>query len=188
MIYGMLSSFKFYGCFVCISGRTVLDISFLKKVYNHYKMYTIYTIMDNTLSLLYYIYYTAMDCRIHRPLPCLGVRPPQRVSWFDTKQSDGEVPGLQELWGMQSSPSMPSLTGPLWPGMVAPDRVLSMIQIELNCVRMINWIVWNRSVFDIEPVFLRLTELFEIGLNKIVRKKTVLTFNSVNKKKKLYLY
>ena len=40
---------------------------------------------------------------------------------------------MSKLWGMQSTPSVPSLPGPLWPGMVAPDRVLSMGQIELNC-------------------------------------------------------
>ena len=35
------------------------------------------------------------------------------------------------------------------PGAVAPDRVLSMGQIEQNWVLMLNWIVWNRPVFDI---------------------------------------
>ena len=39
---------------------------------------------------------------------------------------------MLELWGMQSTPSLPSLPGPLWPGVVGPDRVLSMGQIELN--------------------------------------------------------
>ena len=29
-------------------------------------------------------------------------------------------------WGMQSTPSLPLLPGSLWPGMVAPDRALSM--------------------------------------------------------------
>ena len=33
---------------------------------------------------------------------------------------------------MPSTLSLPSLPGPLWPGVVAPDRVLSMGQIELN--------------------------------------------------------
>ena len=42
------------------------------------------------------------------------------------------------LWGMQSTPSLPSLPGPLWPGMVAPDKVLPLGQIELNCVLMLN--------------------------------------------------
>ena len=42
------------------------------------------------------------------------------------------------LWGMQNTLSLPLLPGPLWPGDVAPDRVLSMGQIELNCVLMPN--------------------------------------------------
>ena len=33
---------------------------------------------------------------------------------YDTKQSDIEVPIILELWGMQSTPSLPSLPGPLW--------------------------------------------------------------------------
>ncbi len=48
-----------------------------------------------------------------------------------TKQSDYEVPIILELWGMRSTPSLPSLQGSLWPRVVAPDRVLSMGQIEL---------------------------------------------------------
>ena len=56
-----------------------------------------------------------------------GVRPPLN-GWprYDTKQSDGEVPLRLELWGMQSTPSLPLIPGPPWPGMVAPDRALSM--------------------------------------------------------------
>ena len=44
---------------------------------------------------------------------------------YDTKLFDDEV------WGMRFRPSLPLLPGPLWPGMVAPDRVLSMSQKEL---------------------------------------------------------
>ena len=65
---------------------------------------------------------------------------------YDTKQSDAEIPVMLELWGMQSTPSLLSLPGSLWPGVVALDRVLSMGQIELNCVLMLNWITWNRTV------------------------------------------
>ena len=67
-------------------------------------------------------------CRIHQLLLCRGVRLPG----YDTKPSDGKVPVMLELWGIQSTPSLPSLLGPLWSKMVAPDRVLSMAQIELN--------------------------------------------------------
>ncbi len=54
------------------------------------------------------------------------------------KESDGEVPIMLELWGMQSTPSLPSLPGLLWPRVVAPEKALSMDQIELNCVLMLN--------------------------------------------------
>ena len=43
---------------------------------------------------------------------------------------------MLEIWGMQSTPSLPLLLGPLWPGMVVPDRALSMGEIELNCILM----------------------------------------------------
>ena len=51
----------------------------------------------------------------------------QLVSWiYDTKQSDGEVPVMLGLWRIWSTPSLPSLPGPLLSGMVALDRALSM--------------------------------------------------------------
>ena len=60
--------------------------------------------------------------------------PPNECPGYDTKQSDGELPVMVELWGMQSTPLLPLLPSPLWPGVIAPDWVLSMNQIELNCV------------------------------------------------------
>ena len=48
---------------------------------------------------------------------------------------------MLELWGMQCTPSLPSLSGPFWPGVVAPDRAPSMVQIELKCVLILNRIV-----------------------------------------------
>ena len=71
------------------------------------------------------------DCRIHQLHFCRGLRHPQWVSWYDTEQSDGEAPVMLKLWGMQSTPSLPSLPGPLLSGVVALDMVLSMGQIEL---------------------------------------------------------
>ena len=51
---------------------------------------------------------------------------------------------MLELWGMRRPPSLPSLPEPLWPGMVAPDRALSMGQIELNCAHAkLNCLKWN---------------------------------------------
>ena len=62
---------------------------------------------------------------------CGGVRFPQRVSSNDSKQSDGEVAVMLELWGMRSTPLLPLLPGPPLTGVVAPDRVLSIGRIEL---------------------------------------------------------
>ena len=60
-------------------------------------------------------------CRIHRLHLCRGVRPSNVCPGYDTKQSDGEAPLMLEHWGMQSTPLLPLLPGPLWPGVVAPD-------------------------------------------------------------------
>ena len=45
---------------------------------------------------------------------------------------------MLELWGMRNTPSLPSLPGPLCPGVVAPDRAISRGQIELKSVLMLN--------------------------------------------------
>ena len=71
---------------------------------------------------------------------------------------------MLELWWMWSTRSFPSLPGPFWLGVVEPDKVLSISQIELNCVLMLNWIVWNRTVFGIETAYLCKTEMLEIEL------------------------
>ena len=72
---------------------------------------------------------------------------------YDTKQSDGEASVMLELWGMWSTTLLPSLSGLHWLQAVAPDRVLSMGQIELNCVHRLNWIVWNRTDCMYKNVF-----------------------------------
>ena len=79
---------------------------------------------------------------MHWLLFCRRVRPPplhNECPGYGTKQSDSEVSVMLELWGKWSTPSLPLLPGPLWPGVVAPDRVLSMGQIELNCI------AWSRA-------------------------------------------
>ena len=56
-----------------------------------------------------------------------GVRPPpNECPGYDTKQSDGEVPVMLELWGMLSTPSLPLLPSPFRPGVVTSDKTLSM--------------------------------------------------------------
>ena len=54
--------------------------------------------------------------------------PRKECPGYDTKQSAGEASVMQELWGMQSTPSLPSLPGTLRPGLVALVRVLNMGQ------------------------------------------------------------
>ena len=78
--------------------------------------------------------YLILHCRIHQLLLSRSVRPPpNEFLVYVTKQSDGEVPVMLELWGMQSTSSVPSLPGWIWPDVVAPDSVLSIGKIELNC-------------------------------------------------------
>ena len=85
---------------------------------------------------------------------------PNECPEYDTKQSDCGVPVMLGLWGMRDTSSLLLLPGPVWPGMVAPIYGLNRI----NCILMLNWIVWirtvwlngiawNRNVFDNSTVF-----------------------------------
>ena len=47
---------------------------------------------------------------------------------------------MLEFWRMRCTSLFPSLPGPLWRRVVAPDKVLSMGKIELNYVDMLNLI------------------------------------------------
>ena len=61
---------------------------------------------------------------------------------YDIKSSDGMALTL-EIWGMWSTSSLPLLPGPLWLRVVAPDRVLSMCQIEQTvCKQMTDIKFW----------------------------------------------
>ena len=77
--------------------------------------------------------------RLHRMHHCREVRLPPKLSWYDTKQSDGEAQIILQFWGMRSTSLLPLLPSPLWHAVVVPDWVLSTGQIELK------WIVWNRT-------------------------------------------
>ena len=57
--------------------------------------------------------------------------PANECPGYSIKQSDSEAPVMLALWEMQSTPSLPLLLGQLWPGVVAPNRVLSTGQIGL---------------------------------------------------------
>ena len=121
-------------------------------------------------------------CRTHQLHLCRGVRPPLPTTVGDITPNNLMV-RFQWCWslgGMQSNSSLPSLRGPLWFGVVAPDSVLSMGEIELNCVLMLNWIVWNRTVFDMETVYLCYSELFEMELFLTLKLYTYPKLNCLN--------
>ena len=85
-------------------------------------------------------------CRIIRLLLWRGVRHPNECTRHDKKQYVGDASAMLEFWAMRSTPSLLSLLAPLWTRVVAPDRILSIGQIELNCVTMLNLFVWEESV------------------------------------------
>ena len=69
--------------------------------------------------------------------------PPNECPGYMTLiQSDGEVPAMLELWGMRSTPSLPLLPCPLWPGVVAPDKGPIYGLNRINSILMLKWIVW----------------------------------------------
>ena len=80
----------------------------------------------NTAGTVYYTRFSYYTPRIAKStgaveyIDCISSEYPV----YDTKQSDGEVPVMLELWGMRSTLSLTSLPGLLWPGVAAPDRVI----------------------------------------------------------------
>ena len=71
---------------------------------------------------------------------------------YDTKQSNGEAPVILQLQRMQRTPFLTLLPGLIWPGVAAPDWIISMGRIKLNCVLMLNWSVWDWSVSSFNRV------------------------------------
>ena len=60
---------------------------------------------------------------------------PNKCPGYDTKQSTGEASLMLELWGMWSTPSLSSLSGSLWPGVIAPDRTKLCAYAKMNCLK-----------------------------------------------------
>ena len=160
---------------VSLKNKTVSMLGLTRQQYCLDLLWNIYmiVIIDSAWMLLFYTLYiqqsyththththhriclVSWSCRIHQLHLCRGTTP-NECPGYDTKQFDGEVPVMLEFWGMRSTPSSLSLPGPLWPGVVAPDRILSMDQIELNCVLMLNWIISNRTVFTLTLYYTKL--------------------------------
>ena len=83
--------------------------------------------------ILYWIVQSAGFVEYTTYISAEGQDPPtNEFPGYDTKQFHVEVPVMLELWRMRSTPSLLLLPGLLWPGEVAPDKVLSRGQIEVN--------------------------------------------------------
>ena len=86
------------------------------------KIFTFSSLKENVYIVRFgFIFVEYTDCFFAE-----GKDPPHECPRYDTKQSDGEVLVMLGLRGIQSTPSLPLLQGPLWPGVVAPDRALSL--------------------------------------------------------------
>ena len=91
--------------------------SLLSHIFLHLCMFAGFSTLFATLYLLFFAQSTVSLQK--------GKTPRSEYSVYDTK-SDSEVPIMLEIWGMLSTPSLPSLPGSLWPGVVVPDRFQSM--------------------------------------------------------------
>ena len=130
-----------------IIAQLELDIAFYDTTVQYVSHYAMDVRFTHGRIWLWYTCPVGWGCIIHWLLLFREVRPPPNVCpVYDTKQSDGEGPVILEFWGMLITPLLPSLPGIFWPGLVVPDRVQSMGQIELKCVLMLNWITWKRTV------------------------------------------
>ena len=95
-----------------------------------------------------------LKCRIHRLHLCKGITSLlNECLGYDIKQSDGEALVILELWGMQSTISLPLLQSPFWHRVGAPDKppIYGLIRI-----------VWHLNQMQTND--LCQTELFEIEL------------------------
>ena len=91
----------------------------------------------------HFVYWpNCLDVRIFRLLLCEEEDPTNECPRYDTKQSDGEVPVMMEVWGMRNTHSLSSLPGPLLPRVVEPDRVC-MDQVEQRSYAKLNCLKWN---------------------------------------------
>ena len=101
-----------------------------------------------------------LGCIIHRLHLCRGVRPSNECPGYCTKQSDWWDFSNAAAVGNAKIPSLPTLPGPLWPRVATSGRVLSMGQIELNCVITLNWVVWCKTVLTFNCVWIKKLYLY----------------------------
>ena len=89
-------------------------------------------------------------CRIHRLLLCRGVRTPPTTSVLYMTLNNLMM-RFQQWWSFREWEvplSLPSLPGPLCPGVVAPDKGPIYGLNRTNGILMLNWIIWFLSLFN----------------------------------------
>ena len=124
-------------------------------IYIYISLTTKFTVAQSAAAEGYTVCISTEGARLPHPCNCFGYDAKQ--NWWWGSINTGAMGNTDNLL-------LPSLPGPLWSRMVASDRALSMGQIELKCVNMLNWFVWNRTVFSNESMYSCWTELFEIKL------------------------
>ena len=159
---------------LAITHRWLLYFLFFKMIIFFYT----FCIFLVSLALLF-LSPVGWGYRIHRLHLCRGVTPvSQRVSWYDIRSFDGKAPVL-EIWGMWSTPSLPSSPGLLWTRMIAPDIVLSMDQ-KIELFDYLNWVQTNGWYFiELVVIHNNTWNQLTLLLNWIVRKRRVSSFNCV---------
>ena len=82
----------------------------------------IYICIYISTSIFIYVNAVGWGCKKHQLYFC-GRSHVSECPAYNIKHSDGKAPTL-ERWEMWSTPSLLLLPGPLWPGVVSPDKVL----------------------------------------------------------------
>ena len=89
------------------------------------------------------------SCRILWLHLCIGKTPTHththttECPWYDTKQSDGEVSIMLQLWGMRNTPLLPLLPGPLWPrkGITWHGHIYGLNRTKLRTYTKLNCLI-----------------------------------------------
>ena len=122
-IYWNVCKWLMLNCYYKMPSRNLQTIVLISLNCIHFKIAPLL----NSCSIIKSVGPVGWGYKIHQLYLYREVRPTHNeCPRYDAKQSDGETPVMLELWGMQSTSSLPSLIGSLWPGVVAPDRILSM--------------------------------------------------------------
>ena len=161
-------------CKLSVLDRNTWNSTFLCKIFalvicNIISLSSCADNMDYSKSLsLFFSLSHSLSLSIHLPSrlglwntptePMERGKPPSER--YDMEQSDWEIAVMLKLWEYGVLLNCHRSQVHSGPRVVAPDRVLSMGQIELNSVLILNWITWNRSVLKFKlPTYAKVNYL-----------------------------